>query len=174
MFPLVHPGVAYLVYARYERYLRGEPPGGLETLVLVFGATVPDLIDQPLYYLGSASTTRTLGHSVIAGVVLSLVVVLAVQRWSFDDRPGQAFAGGYVLHLAADAVWPLLLWIPAELRYLGWPFIRQPPYEGTKALVTIGGVVVTTLWVELGLLVLAIVVWWRDGGPGIPRSGTHG
>lgn len=174
MFPPVHPGVAYLVYAWYERAFRGGPPGRLETLVLVFAATVPDLVDQPLYHLGSAPTTRTVGHSVLVGAILSLVVVLAVRRWSLGDRVGRAFAAGYFLHLAADAVWPLLLWIPAELRYLGWPFVQQPPYEGTKSLVTIGDVGVTTLWVELVLFALAIVVWWRDGRPGVPRIGSQG
>lgn len=174
MFPLAHPGVAYLVYTRYCQYIRDEPPGGLETLVLVFGAMVPDLIDQPLYHSGWAPTTRTVGHSVLAGVALSFVVVLAVRRWSPSDHVGRAFGAGYALHLAADAVWPLFLWIPAELRYLGWPLVHQPPYEGTKALVTIGDVAVTTLWVELVLLLLAILVWWRDGRPGAAHTWNRG
>lgn len=166
MFPLVHPGVAYLVYAGYVRLDDGRPPGGTETLALVLGAVVPDLVDQPLYHLGTAPTTRTIGHSLLAGVVLSALVVLAVRRTATADRVGRAFAAGYFLHLLADAVWPIVLWLPAELRYLGWPIVQQPPYEGTKPLLAIGGVVVTTLWVEIVLLVVAIIVWWRGGRPG--------
>lgn len=174
MFPIVHPAVAYLVYAGYERYVHDAPPGGVAALALVFGAVVPDMVDQPLYHLGLASTTRTVGHSVLAGVVLSLLAAGVVRWWTVGDRAGQAFAAGYFLHLAADAVWPLLLWIPAELRYLGWPLLHQPPYEGTKPLVAIGAVVVTTLWVEVVLFALAIAVWWRDGGPGVPGVGNDG
>lgn len=173
MFPLVHPGVAYLVYALYGRYGRGAPPGGGETLVLVFAATLPDLVDQPLYHLGMTSTTRTVGHSVMAGVALSLLVVFAVRWLPIDGRARQAFAAGYFLHLAADAVWPLLLWIPAELQYLGWPIVHQPPYEGTKPLLAVDDFVVTTRWVELVLFALALLVWWRDGRPGIPRAGSN-
>lgn len=167
MFPLVHPGVSYLVYSGYVRFVDHGPPGGLATLVLLLGSTAPDLVDQSLYYLGGAPTTRTVGHSVLVGVVLSDLVVLAVGRSSIDDRVGRAFVFGYFVHLLADAVWPLILWIPAELRYLGWPVVQQPPYEGTKALVVVGDVVVTTLWVEFALLGVAVVVWWRDGRPGV-------
>lgn len=167
MFPLVHPGVAYLVYASYTRFAGGGPPDGRATLALVLAAFVPDLVDQPLYHLGFAHTTRTVGHSVLAGVAVSGLVALAVRRSATDDRVGNAFAAGYFLHLLADAVWPLVLWLPAELRYLGWPVVQQPPYEGTKFLLTAGDVAVTTRRVELVLLTVALVVWWRDGRPGL-------
>lgn len=166
MFPLVHPGVSYLAYSGYVRLADGEAPGSLATLVLVLGSAIPDLLDQPLYYLAGAPTTRTVGHSVLAGAVLSGLVVLAIRRSSTDDRVGRAFAFGYFTHLLADAVWPVVLWIPAELRYLGWPVLQQPPYDGTKQLGIVGDVFVTTLWVELALLAVATVVWWRDGWPG--------
>ena len=167
MYPLVHPGVAYLVYASYTRLVDGGPPGGGATLALVLAAFTPDIVDQPLFHLGFAHTTRTVGHSLLAGVLVSGFVVLAVRRSAIDGRVGNAFAAGYFLHLLSDAVWPLVLWLPAELRYLGWPAVRQPPYEGTKLLVTVGDVAVTTLWVESVVLAAALVVWWRDGRPGI-------
>lgn len=166
MHPLVHPGVAYLVYAAYVRLVHDRPPGDAATLALVLAAMVPDLVDQPLYHLGVAHTTRTVGHSVLVGLVLSGLVAGAVERSGVDDHVGRAFAAGYFLHLLADAVWPLVLWLPAELRYLGWPLVQQPPYEGIKFLVAVGDVAVTTLWVELVLLAVALVAWWRDGRPG--------
>lgn len=172
MFPLVHPGVAYLVYTTYTRFVDGGPPGGAATLALVLAAFAPDLVDQPLYHLGVAHTTRTVGHSVLAGVVMSGLVALAVRRSATDDSVGNAFAAGYFLHLLSDGVWPLVLWLPAELRYLGWPVVQQPPYEGTKFLVAVGDVVVTTRWVELVLLAVALVVWWHDGRPGLHGPST--
>lgn len=169
MFQLVHPGVAYLLSVGYSRFVGREPPGRMAMLALLVGSVIPDLVDQPLYYLGVAPNTRTVAHSVLAGVVLSGLVALAVSRSATDDRVGTAFATGYLSHLLADAVWPLVLWIPGELRYLGWPLTRQPPYEGVKPLGTVGGVTVTTLWVELALLAAAIALWWRDGRPGVRR-----
>lgn len=166
MFPLVHPGIAYLAYSGYLRFVDDEPSEGLAILVLAMGSVIPDLVDQSLHYLGSAPNTRTVAHSMLAGAFISTLVFLAINRFSANDRLGIAFLIGYLSHLLADAVWPVVLWIPAELRYLGWPVMQQPPYDGIKPLGTVGGVFVTTLWVELGLLAVATVVWWRDGRPG--------
>lgn len=167
MFPLVHPGLAYLLFAAYARLVDGRPPNGPVTIGLVVGAVVPDLVDLPLYYLAGAPSTRTVAHSLLVCVGLSAVVRLAIGRSSVDDRVGKGFAAGYLSHLLADAVWPLVLWLPAELRYLGWPLTQQPLYEGTKPLAAVCGVTVTTLWVESALLAVALAVWWRDGRPGL-------
>lgn len=167
MFPPVHPGVAYLLYTAYTRLVDSEPPGGLATLALVMGALFSDLVDLPLYHLVGAPSTRTVAHSLLVGVGLSGLVLLAISQLSVDNRVGVVFAVGYLSHLLADAVWPLVLWIPEELRYLGWPITQQPLYEGIKPLVTVSDVTITTLWVELALLAVAIVVWWRDGRPGL-------
>lgn len=171
MFPPVHPGVAYLLYAPYARLVDSTPPTGAATLTLVIGAVLPDLVDLPLYHLGGAPSTRSVGHSVLVGVGLSALVGLASRRSSIDDRIGVAFAVGYVSHLLADAVWPLVLRIPAELRYLGWPVTQQPPYEGTKPLATVGDVTITTLWVELAVFLVAIGLWWHDDRPGLESPG---
>lgn len=170
MFPPAHPGVAYLLYAGYTRLSGDDVPSGPATVSLVVGSLVPDLFDQSLYHLAGAPTTRTVGHSLVVAVALSGLVAAWV-RWSeIDTRVATAFAVGYGSHLFADAVWPLLLWQPAELRYLGWPLTWQPPYEGTFALASVGPVTLTTLWVELVLLGLAIVVWWHDGRPCRPET----
>lgn len=167
MLPPVHPGVAYLLYALYTRAVGNEPPTGLVMLTLIIGAVLPDLVDLPLYYLGGASSTRTVGHSAFVGIGLSALVGIISRRSTSNNYVGVAFAVGYFSHLLADAVWPLVLRIPEELRYLGWPLTQQPVYDGIKPLVIIGGTTVTTVWVELALLLAAIVLWWRDGQPGL-------
>jgi hypothetical protein len=43
----------------------------------------------------------------------------------------------------------------------------EPLYEDTKSLGAVGGVTVTTLWIESALLTVALAVWWRDGRPGL-------
>lgn len=168
MFPPVHPGVAYLTYSAYARVREG-PPTGPAAAAAVVGGVVPDTIDLPLYSLGVAPTTRTVGHAPLVGALAVGVVALAVRRAGVDGRIALAFGVGYCSHLLADAVWPLLFGLPAELRYLGWPVTRQPSYEGTKHLATVGDVAVTTLWIELPLLAAAVVLWWADGRP-VPFS----
>lgn len=166
MFPLAHPGVAYLLYTAYIRRVHGRSPDGLAAVALVSGAVIPDVVDLPLYYFGGAPSTRSVAHSVLAGVGLSSLVALTIGRSAVDNRVGVAFSAGYLSHLLADAVWPLVLWLPAELRYLGWPLTQQPLYEGTKPLGSVSGVTVTTLWIELAMLTVAIAIWWHDGRPG--------
>lgn len=167
MFPLAHPGVAYLLYTGYTRLVDGEPPGGSATVALVIGAAVPDLVDLPLYYLGWAPSARTVAHSLLIGIGVSGLAVLVNRQSSIEAGHGAVFAAGYLSHLLADAIWPVILWIPDELRYLGWPFTQQPLYEGVKPLGTVAGLTVTTLWVELALLAVAIGLWWGDGRPGL-------
>ena len=167
MLPPFHPGVAYLLYAPYTRLVHDETPTGVPTLALIVGSVLPDLVDMPLHYLAGAPSTRTVAHSAFTGVALSALVLLASYRLLGDSRPGEGFAVGYLSHLLADAVWPLVFWNPGELRYLGWPFTQQPPYEGVQPLVTVGEFTVTTVWVEAVLLAIAFVLWWRDGRPGL-------
>lgn len=167
MFPPVHAGVAYLFYSASTRLREGRVPTGPAAAAAVVGGVLPDAIDLPLYYLDIAPTTRTVGHSAFVATLLVGPVVLAVRRLGTSDRLALAFAIGYCSHLIADAVWEVVLWIPEELRYLGWPITQQPPYEGTKELATVGEVTVTTMWVELPLLAAAVALWWADGRPGL-------
>lgn len=168
MFPPAHPGVAYLLYSTSRRLVDGEAPTTLATLSLVGGAVLPDLIDQPLYHLAGFPTTRTIGHSLLLALPVCLAVALLVRRSSLPRPVATAFAFGYGAHLAGDALWPLVLGLRDELGFLLWPVTHMPDYEGTKPLVEVGGTTVTSLWVELVLLALAVALWWRDGRPGSP------
>ncbi|QLD89223.1 metal-dependent hydrolase [Natronomonas salina] len=168
MFPPAHPGVAYLLYSGSRRIVDEEAPTTLATLALVGGAVLPDLIDQPLYHLAGFPTTRTIGHTLLLALPVCLAVARLVRRSSLPQPVGTAFAFGYGAHLAGDALWPLVLGLRDELGFLLWPVTPMPEYEGTKPLVDIGGATVTTLWVELVLLALAVALWWNDGRPGSP------
>lgn len=168
MFPPAHPGVAYLLYSIIRRIANSGSPTARATLTLVGGATLPDLIDQPLYHLAGFPTTRTIGHSLLLAVPVCLAVAFLVHRSSLPRPIATAFAFGYGTHLAADALWPFVLGFHDELGFLLWPVTFMPEYQGTKPLVEVAGTTVTTLWVELALLGAAVVLWWRDGRPGSP------
>lgn len=173
MFPPVHPAVAYLLYSAARRRLDGTPPDASATAAVVAGAVIPDLVDQPLAALALVPTTRALGHSLLFVVPVCLVGVLVVRRRWGSNASATAFAVGALSHPLADALWPLVLGLLDELGFLLWPITPSPPYEGTKPLLDLGAATVTTLWVELVLLALALVVWWRDGRPGLGAVGRR-
>lgn len=171
MYPLVHPGVAYLCYVAILRIRGRHGPGDRAAVALVVGSILPDLIDQPLYRLADVPSTRTLGHSLLVAIPICFFVWVLIRRFDVPDRVAGAFAVGYGSHLAADAFWPVVLGLPLELGFLLWPITDSPPYVGQKPLGALAGRTVTTLWVELLILGTALLVWWRDGRPGWPGIG---
>lgn len=166
MFPVVHPVVGYLCYALYTRSYRGERPDGRAAAVAVGTATLPDLIDQPLRVAGVTPVGRTVAHSLVVAVPV-VVLVVAVTRRRDRSVLGIAFAIGYLSHVAADVPWHVLAGEYGELGFLLWPITSMPAYTGTKTLGAVGGVEITTLWIEAIVLVVGICLWWRDGRPGL-------
>ncbi len=165
MQPVVHLAVGYLCYAVYSRWRYDRLPAGEATVIAVIGAAIPDLLDKPLYWLGIVPVGRTLGHSLL--FVLPLVGIV----WILAKRAGRrelavAFAVGILSHIATDVPWHLLSGEHHELGFLLWPITPMAPYTGTKPVGTLGGVEVTTLWVELVILVCGIALWIADGTPG--------
>lgn len=167
MFPPVHPAVGYLLYSLSRRLSDAGPPTAAATAAALLGGALPDLVDQPLYHLAGFPTTRTLGHSLLTVVPVALAVALLARRDRIGRPVAVAFVLGYLAHPAADALWPALLGLFEELGFLLWPITPMPEYQGTKPLAEVAGVTVTTLWVELPLLALAVLIWWRDGRPGL-------
>ncbi len=168
MQPIVHPIVGYIWYAVYTRWAYGETPRSTPTLVAVVGATLPDLIDQPLYQLGVTPVGRTIGHSLLFALPLVAIVWLLASRWG-RDRLGVAFAIGYASHLVADMPWHLLSGDIDELGFLLWPVTPMPQYTGVKPIGTVPGLGVeaTTLWLEAILAVAGVALWLADGRPGL-------
>lgn len=165
MQPIVHLAVGYLCYAGYVRRSDGTTPSEGATLVALFGAALPDLLDKPPWLLG-LTVGRTVGHSLLFAVPVVLASWLLARS---RGRPtlGVAFAVGVASHLATDVPWHVVAGDYEELGFLLWPLTPMPPYSGTKPLGSIGDLEVTTLWLEAVILVGGIGLWWVDGRPGL-------
>lgn len=169
VFPAAHPGVAYLLYAAWRRSRSAGTPSHGATLALFAAAVLPDLIDQPLYHyqLLGVPSTRTLGHSLLFVVPVTVVALVGARRSSLANDVGIAFAVGLLSHPATDAVFPFLLGRFDEIGFLLWPLTHSPPYVGNKPLFGVADITVTTRWVDLVVLATALALWWRDGRPGL-------
>jgi len=166
MQPIVHPVVGYICYAIYTRFSDGQSPDAEPTLVVLFAATLPDLIDQPLWLLGVTSVGRRFAHSLF-GAALFIGIVAFLARRSGRRDLAIAFAIGYLSHIVADIPWHLLSGDFHELGFLLWPVTEMPAYSGVKPVGSISGVEVTTLWFEAVIFLFGIALWWRDGRPGL-------
>lgn len=179
MWPWEHLAIGYLAYSFLIRYATGHTPQRLAVVALAFGTQFPDLIDKPL---GWGTTLLPSGisfaHSLLVAVPLA---ALAVGVGSAVDRAdvGVAFAIGYLLHLPADAVYPLLTAGELAWTFLLWPLIPAPepttvsiiPFVRDLAgqflafLATPRGRLYFLL--ELGLVGGATLRWYVDGTPGL-------
>lgn len=172
MQPFVHPIVGYLCYAGYTRARHRRSPRGGPTIVAVFAAILPDLIDQQLWIIGVTPVGRTFAHSLFGGVLIVGVVGFLARRRGRQEL-GVAFAIGYISHIAADIPWHVLAGDYHELGFLLWPVTEMPAYSGVKAVGTIGGIEVTTLWFEAVISVVGVVIWWSDDRPGLDVVRRH-
>jgi hypothetical protein len=181
MWPWEHLAIGYIVYSLSSRVLGGRPPDAVVLLALAVGSQFPDLVDKPLgwvFHVFSAGVS--VAHSLLIAVPLSVLVV-AVARTRRATAVGVAFAVGYLLHLPADAVYPVMLGQDPKVGFLLWPLVPAPaanpeallPYVEAllgaflARLASPQGVLYVTA--ELTLLLFALVLWIGDGGPGLRR-----
>lgn len=61
-----------------------------------------------------------------------------------------------------DVPWHLLSREYHGLGFLLWPITPMPPYTGTTALFTVRGVEVTTIVLEVAILVASAALWVSD------------
>jgi len=168
MWPLGHAAVAYLGYAGL-RHARGTAAPELGVVVaLLVGSQLPDLVDKPLsWYLGILPTGRSLAHSILMiGPLIGLAYLLA--RRGGRPEYGVAAGVGAGAHLLADVV--PTLWGAADPTILVWPLLPLEPYPDGPP--TIMGLLAGSLGepyfaAEFVLAALAVVVWRRDGYPGV-------
>jgi len=177
MLPWGHLGVAYLAYTLVVRTLTGEPPRAWPAVALAVGSQLPDLIDKPLAWeLGVLPAGRSLGHSLlfiglVALAVRALIDAASVTTWA-------AFVFGQLAHTLTDAAPLVLDGSFAELGYLLWPVTPLAPVPGELQRDILTHILTTDVspmrYVGLVAFLLAAMVWWRDGTPGIPqRSWRH-
>jgi len=172
MQPIVHPVVGYICYAIYTRLSDGNRPEAEPTIMVIFAATLPDLIDQPLWLLGITPVGRTFAHSLFGAVFCIGIAALIAHHYGRRDL-GVAFAIGYLSHIAADIPWHVMAGDYHELGFLLWPVTEMPAYSGVKTVGSIGGVEITTLWFEAAIFLFGVVLWWVDGRPGFELLRRH-
>ncbi|RQG90124.1 metal-dependent hydrolase [Natrarchaeobius halalkaliphilus] len=167
MQPVVHLIIGYLCYAVYTRWQRDEVPTDRGALVAIVAAALPDLVDKPLAAAGVVPVGRTVGHSLLVVVPVTLAVWLAADRYGRRTL-GTAFAIGLLSHVVTDVPWHVLSGEFHELGFLLWPITEMPSYIGIKPLGTVPilGVEATTLWLEAVIFVVGVALWIRDGKPG--------
>lgn len=104
MWPWEHAVFAYLLYSLYSHLRYREAPDGRVTIVLVFAAVLPDVIDKPLAWeFGVFSTGYALAHSLFFAIPLVIIVWLFVWRRGAPVL-GTAFGIGYLSHLVGDVI----------------------------------------------------------------------
>lgn len=172
MWPWGHLAFGYLAYSTLVHLSSGDAPRDYPALALMFGTQFPDLVDKPLAWsLGILPNGRSLSHSLLVGLVVVGVVYASAAR--VDRRTlGVGFGVGYLSHLFADALYPL---VAGEFHYVGflaWPIVPAIQYETDRALLAYLASFQLTpqTGFELVLFGVALVVWLRDGTPGIPTS----
>ena len=169
MWPIGHVAVAYICYRSSTRVRFEASPATGPALVLVIASQFPDLVDKPLaWYAGALPTGRTLAHSLVFLVPLSIVLYLLARRYDRGEY-GIAFGIGAISHALVDAV--PVLWNPdAEAAFLLWPLLPVAPYDnGAPTLAGLLGDSLTDPYfhLEFVLLAIALVLWRRDGYPGL-------
>lgn len=176
MWPWEHAAVGYTAYSLFCR-LRGKQPDDGAAVSLLVGTQMADLIDKPLAWgLGVLPAGRSLGHSLLF-VVPCCVLVYAIARHRGSPELGVAFGVGYLLHLPADLVSPMLHGGTPGYRFLLWPLIDLPQSGGWQfgCERTVSGVIDCLLGPlgpvyligEAVLLGTALLLWWADGLPGL-------
>lgn len=143
----------------FVRYAFRDPFMDLRFLAL--GAIVSDLVDLPvgIAMWSRFESVRLFGHSILFGVTLMVVVLVATRRGTWRKRL-ILVATGVLLHLALDAMWqsPGSLWWP----FLGDGFTSSgfAGYgEYVKDLVSN-----PVVWAGEAIGLVYLVVLWRKAG----------
>lgn len=177
MWPWEHLAVGYILYALLVRIHGDSRIDGPAAAAVAFGTQFPDLVDKPLaWWLGILPSGVSLAHSVFTATLLSAVAILVARRYGRGDV-GVAYAVGYLSHLPADMLYPLLLGEDLLLRAFAWPLwvvessASRGLFENFSYYLVRFLLFLTTprgmlyLSAELALLGLALVLWIADGCP---------
>lgn len=179
MWPWDHLAVGYLVASLWRRGRSRRPPREAEAVAIVLGSQFPDLVDKPL---GWGTSLLPSGHSLAHSLVVALpvaFVVYALSRRLGRGDVGAAFSLAYLSHLPGDVLYPVVVGRSPNVAFLFWPLVDLPasrpvPLAGRVLelfvqflafLQTPRGI--AFLLVEATVLLVAALLWWRDGWPGL-------
>ncbi len=178
MWPWEHAIVGYLAYSLFSRLYYREPPTALAAFAAVFASVLPDLIDKPLAWeFGVFQTGYALGHSIFFAVPLAIVVGLLAR--SVGRTPaGVAFGLGYLLHLPSDVLDGYLRGGQINIELMLWPVETVGSNDHSHGFLNeftrlftryqqdlLAGELSTYMWLQLGLAMVAALVWLADGAP---------
>ena len=167
MLPWGHAAFGYLLYHLYTART-GRRPAGSAVLALAVGTQFPDLVDKPhAWTLGVLPSGRSLGHSLLTLAVLC--GVLFVLFSPSKRRAVVAFTIGYASHIVGDGVAPLVAGDFTQLLYVLWPVTAAPLSDDGMTFLAFFTSLEGSAWVlfGIGLTVVGVVVWARDGYPGV-------
>lgn len=134
----------------------------LPIVPILIGATLPDVIDKPLAMFGLVDLYHSIGHSLIALGILSLVLLFG-ERWI-------AFWIGWASHLVLDALQMVLNGRVEDIQFLFWPFVHHQPAVGLPPIqFAIHYVGTPAFWVEIVIWILFFAVMLHSG----QRKRTH-
>lgn len=167
MWPWGHAAVAYLLYSATSHARRDRTPDPVPAVAVGVGSQIPDLVDKPLaWWFSVLPTGRTFAHSLLVAVPIVLVL-----WWAFDGSRDVvvALGVGWVSHTLVDVVPSLATGDWASARFPFWPVLSVPAYEAEQTLTAhlLGLDPNVQFVVELGVVLLALAVWRRDGYPGL-------
>lgn len=187
MWPWEHLAFGYLLYSTCCHAWWRAAPGERDAAAVAVATLLPDVVDKPLgWRLAVLPGGRTVSHSLL--VAVPVIVVVTLLGWYLHaHRDAVAFAVGYLSHLAGDVVYPLVVKGERRTEFLLWPVTGSDVGAPVAPVGHLAGLVadfVAFLATPLGalylvfevlLLAIALVVWWRDGAPGIRwfRSGVR-
>jgi hypothetical protein len=168
VFPWGHAAFGYLLYSVYTRVRYDRIPGDVEAIVLAFATQLPDLIDKPLSWtIGLTATGKSVGHSVIGFVLLSICVGWAVHTYG-RTHLGEALCLGVGTHFLGDVIEAIIE--NDSVGFLFWPMvIPEGTSEGSIIAVLLRGEQGPMAGLEYALVLFALMLWVFDGCPGLSR-----
>ncbi len=168
MWPWGHVAVGYLGYSALCRLRWRQAPAELAAIIAVFGTQFPDLVDKPLAWsLHVLPAGRSLAHSVFTAILLCSVLYVVARRYHRSEY-AVAFSLGYVSHLAADSIYPVLEGNDHALNFLLWPALpmRYSHEQGFIAHFSSIDPTSPTVLVGVVMACFTVAVWVHDGAPG--------
>lgn len=178
MWPWEHLAIGYLLYSDYVHARYGRSPDGPAALAVAFGTQFPDLVDKPLSWSLGLLPAGVFAHSIFVAGPIAIIVVTIASRTGRTEV-GVAFVVGYMAHLPADAIYPMLLGGQPGIRFLFWPILSGDPVVGDGLRANTAyyfGIFLDFiqsprgfgyLLLEFALLASSFTGWIKDGFPGI-------